>query len=144
MWTCTKCGTKVDSGFDVCWQCGTSSTGVEDPSFRTADDAPRIDAPDVTDVGPEISPPHPIGPIDDLVVCYEARDYLEAKMLADLLVEAGIPAFADGYDLRESLGMMNAGPRVRVRSDLAAPARRWIDDFQAERAAEGELSRDEI
>jgi hypothetical protein len=29
----------VDDTFDVCWSCGTSKGGVEDPSFQKADDA---------------------------------------------------------------------------------------------------------
>ena len=33
MWTCPKCGTKVDPGFDICWSCGTSIDGTEDPAF---------------------------------------------------------------------------------------------------------------
>ena len=37
MWTCPKCGTKVDPSFDVCWNCGTLADGVEDPTFVPAD-----------------------------------------------------------------------------------------------------------
>lgn len=33
MWTCPKCKAGVDEGFEVCWACGTSPDGVEDPSF---------------------------------------------------------------------------------------------------------------
>ncbi len=40
MWLCTKCREKLDDNFDVCWNCGTSKDGVEDPGFRKADDAP--------------------------------------------------------------------------------------------------------
>src|SRR3954454_19698560 len=32
-WTCSKCRETVDAGFLVCWSCGTSVEGVEDPSF---------------------------------------------------------------------------------------------------------------
>jgi len=39
MWKCVKCREKVDDNFEVCWNCGTSRDGVEDPSFRKADDA---------------------------------------------------------------------------------------------------------
>ncbi len=35
-WKCSKCGETVDAGFLVCWSCGTSIEGVEDPSFETA------------------------------------------------------------------------------------------------------------
>jgi hypothetical protein len=37
-WTCSKCGETVDAGFLVCWSCGTSIDGVEDPSFFSAHD----------------------------------------------------------------------------------------------------------
>jgi rubredoxin len=36
-WTCSKCGETVDAGFLVCWSCGTSIEGVEDPSFVVGD-----------------------------------------------------------------------------------------------------------
>jgi hypothetical protein len=39
MWTCPKCGAEVDAEFQICWQCGTTEEGVEDPSF-----VPEIDA----------------------------------------------------------------------------------------------------
>ena len=40
MWQCVKCGEKLEDSFDVCWSCGTSKDGVEDPDFRKADDVP--------------------------------------------------------------------------------------------------------
>jgi hypothetical protein len=40
-WTCPKCGETVDAGFLVCWSCGTSIEGVEDPSFVSADETAR-------------------------------------------------------------------------------------------------------
>jgi hypothetical protein len=33
MWACPKCGAEVEDDFEVCWGCGTSPEGVEDPSF---------------------------------------------------------------------------------------------------------------
>jgi hypothetical protein len=33
MWICPKCAAKVDEGFEICWSCGTSPDGVEDPAF---------------------------------------------------------------------------------------------------------------
>src|ERR1700733_8446507 len=38
MWACSKCGEQVGDDFEVCWSCGTSKDGVEDPTFRRADD----------------------------------------------------------------------------------------------------------
>jgi hypothetical protein len=40
MWECPKCHERHEDSFEVCWNCGTSKTGVEDPDFRAAD---RID-----------------------------------------------------------------------------------------------------
>jgi hypothetical protein len=34
MWQCKKCREKLEDSFDVCWNCGTSKEGVEDPGFR--------------------------------------------------------------------------------------------------------------
>ena len=47
MWTCPKCKMKVDESMDVCWRCGTSVEGVEDPDFVTAEDSPAIDDPPI-------------------------------------------------------------------------------------------------
>jgi hypothetical protein len=38
MWECPKCHEKVEDSFDVCWNCGTSADGTEDPAFRRADE----------------------------------------------------------------------------------------------------------
>jgi hypothetical protein len=37
MWECPKCHERHEDSFSVCWKCGTSKTGVEDPGFQTAD-----------------------------------------------------------------------------------------------------------
>ncbi len=38
-WSCSKCGAEVDGELDVCWACGTTADGVEDPDFQDADAA---------------------------------------------------------------------------------------------------------
>jgi uncharacterized protein YbjQ (UPF0145 family) len=43
MWNCKKCYERVEDSFDVCWNCGTSKDGVEDPSFRRDAEA-EVDA----------------------------------------------------------------------------------------------------
>jgi hypothetical protein len=40
MWNCPKCRERVVDGFDVCWNCGTSKDGIEDPTFVSAEDRP--------------------------------------------------------------------------------------------------------
>jgi hypothetical protein len=32
-WRCPECGSQVDAGFEICWNCGTSRDGQIDPSF---------------------------------------------------------------------------------------------------------------
>ncbi len=33
MWKCVKCNEQLEDTFNVCWSCGTSKDGVEDPEF---------------------------------------------------------------------------------------------------------------
>ena len=72
MWRCPKCRSKVDDSFEVCWSCGTTADGIEDPNFVTADEAdpiPDEEDPERTDVDDPLAdfagPPMP-----DLVDCY--------------------------------------------------------------------------
>jgi uncharacterized protein YbjQ (UPF0145 family) len=39
MWECKKCRERVENTFDVCWSCGTSREGVEDPLFQRETEA---------------------------------------------------------------------------------------------------------
>jgi hypothetical protein len=135
MWTCPKCAARVDRAFDVCWRCGTSAAGEEDPAFIPADLADRIDDPPDA---PE-APPAP-GDLDGdaaelpevrLAECYWALSPVEAKFIADRLCEEGIPAAADVQNLRYMLAGIPAGPyfgpRVWVRADDEPRARAFID-----------------
>ncbi len=145
MWTCPKCGTKVDPSFEVCWSCGTSPDGVEDPSFVPAD-GPRPDAspldldmPKGTAPLPEPAP----GPAGDLVECYWAIDVMQAKFLADQLTDNGIPAVADLHDMHDALGSMSSGPRVWVRAEDLARAKAWLDAYDEQfRTEHGGVERD--
>jgi hypothetical protein len=146
MWTCPKCGTKVDSSFDVCWSCGTTHDGVEDPTFARADEPPPqthspldLDMPEGTDPLPEPG----TETAGDLVECYWALDVIQAKFLADRLTENGIPAVADLHDMHDALGSMSSGPRVWVRSGDLARAKAWLDDYDQQFKAEhGGVERD--
>ncbi|HEX8200919.1 MAG TPA: DUF2007 domain-containing protein, partial [Isosphaeraceae bacterium] len=86
MWTCPKCGTKVDPAFEVCWQCGTSADGVEDLKFVHADDAAPIRDPLYDPIAVPVPPvvdPATInaGATDEseMAVCYQALTLMEAK-----------------------------------------------------------------
>ena len=148
MWTCPKCRTKIDASFEVCWSCGTSPGGEEDPASARADD-----------VGPTADPPwksgHKAGndldleladlaePEFELAECYWAGDPFEAMFLAGQLAREGIPATADAWDLRivfaGLFGLVSAGPyfgpRVRVRAADLPRARTWLADYEQRRRA---------
>ncbi|GIW87344.1 MAG: hypothetical protein KatS3mg108_1668 [Isosphaeraceae bacterium] len=136
MWSCPKCSSEVEDSFEVCWNCGTSKTGVEDPNFVTADAMPPI-------VDPRYDPvalPDPTikaqwvtvhgEPEDELVVCYQAGSLPEAKFLADQLVDRGIPAMADTIDLQDALGVWDGNPRVYCRAGDLERARPFIEDYE--------------
>jgi hypothetical protein len=38
MWRCSKCKETQEDSFDLCWNCGTSREGVEDPTFTRVED----------------------------------------------------------------------------------------------------------
>jgi hypothetical protein len=38
VWECKKCREQIEDSFEVCWNCGTSRDGREDPSFRRAEE----------------------------------------------------------------------------------------------------------
>ncbi len=139
MWTCPKCGSKVDPSFEVCWSCGTSVDGVEDPTFVTADDAGPVEADPVT---PELELKEGAGPLGelpepirgDLVEAYSALDLMEATFLADQLNQAGIQAISDTHDLHDALGSMVSGPRVYVRANDLPRARAWLETYEKNKA----------
>ena len=145
MWTCVKCQSKVDPSFEVCWNCGTSVDGVEDPTFVNADDAGPIAADPVTpalnveeamaDFG-ELS--KPIAFVrDDLVEAYSALDLMEATFLADQLNQAGIHAVSDTHDLRDALGGIELGPKVYVKKHDLSRARAWLATYERDKVAPG-------
>jgi hypothetical protein len=138
MWTCPKCHTKVDPSFDVCWNCGTTADGVEDPSFVKADDegpiagdalVPELDVTEKTAVESDL--PEPLR--GDLVEAYLALDLMEATFLADQLNASGIQAVADKHDLHDSLGSMDSGPRIWVRADDLPKAKAWLETYDRDK-----------
>src|SRR5579883_809420 len=148
MWTCPKCAAKIDPSYEVCWQCGTSREGVEDPGFVPADEAGPIDDPPLfpkfqaeDGLDPELedglAEPHSA----DLVECYWARDTMQAEYLTEQLTGRGIPALADNQDIRLrgagaagtnplALGNPYFGPRVRVRREDLPRARAWLEAYE--------------
>ncbi len=132
MWRCPKCRAEVDDSFEVCWSCGTTSEGIEDPNFVTADEAdpiPDEEVPKGTDVDDPLAD-FAGTPLPDLVPCYTASDAAEAKFIADELMEQGIPAIPDKLDIDSLVGMCGSGAKVRVRRDDLPRAQAWLKDYE--------------
>jgi hypothetical protein len=140
MWRCSKCHSTVDDSFEVCWSCGTSADGVEDPSFVAADLAEPIaieHVPEGTDVDDPLAD-FAGTPMPDLVECFMASNTIEAKFIADQLMEQGIPAIADKLDINLVMGgfrpeMWGYGPKIRVRKDDLPLALSWLKAFEQRR-----------
>jgi hypothetical protein len=134
MWRCPNCQKEVDDSFGVCWACGTTPDGIEDPDFVTADEADRID-----DKVAEKKPTFDDSLDDfagtlipDLVECYTASNITEAAFIANQLEERGIQAVADSRDANLDDGLWNPenGPKVRVRPEDLYRAQTWLKAYE--------------
>jgi hypothetical protein len=140
MWQCPKCHSRVDDSFEVCWSCGTTSDGVEDPDFVTADEAEPIaneEMPEETELDDPLAD-FAGTPLPDLVECYMAGDTMEAKFVADQLTEQGIPAIADKVDINLVMGgfkpqMWGYGPKVRIRPADLPRAQARLKEYEHRR-----------
>lgn len=134
MWTCAKCGSKVDPSFEVCWNCGTSRDGTEDPSFVSADESGPIALDDDPSPDVMLSGPYVVDDTSALVPCYQALSLVEAKFLADQLGERGITAVTDGQDMQDTLGGWTGNPRVYCHEVDLAKAREFLEEYEKKKA----------
>jgi hypothetical protein len=79
-------------------------------------------------------------PIPDLVECYMASNSIEAKFVADQLMQQGIPGIADKFDINLVMGgfqpsLWGYGPKVRIRPQDLPRARIWLKEFKERRKA---------
>jgi hypothetical protein len=81
-WTCVKCGETVDAGFLVCWSCGTSIDGVEDPSFVSVQETETGDAESPVIIISDEDPEEP-GPDGHSRTCTLCQGPLEPGFIAD-------------------------------------------------------------
>ncbi len=148
MWLCPKCENSVEDSFEICWSCGTTQDGVEDPDFVTADAADPIED-GVDDEEKKSDDPFADfggAPYPELVECYMAKNPIEAKFIADRLMEEGIPAIADKMDINMVMGgfrpqMWGYGPKVRIRREDLGRAQTWLKAYEQRRKSkEDDLS----
>ena len=150
MWTCPGCQAKVDGEFEICWRCGTSPEGEEDPYFGHEGDSdsyfrasvkpdPKVQKTDDSELAESWEAS--TEPWNDIVECYWARNCNEAMVLANHLELEGIPARADSIDLRIVMaglfGLISAGPyfapRVWILARDLPRARDWLADYEERR-----------
>ena len=144
MWTCVKCGAKVDPVFDVCWHCGTSREGVEDPTFVTADDAGPIDEPPAPDSPEVLANPSNAQAVaassaSELVACYQAYSLMEAQFLVNEMADTGIDAVCDEQDMQDTLGGWSGNPRVYCREGDLGRARAFLENYERTKAEHNPL-----
>ena len=88
MWECQKCHERREDSFDVCWKCGTSKSGVEDPGFRPADEVDAASLVDRTEETAIIVGPPRSAIASDLEYAYHfspaLSDRFTEKILASL------------------------------------------------------------
>jgi hypothetical protein len=110
MWTCPKCRQKVDDAYEVCWACGTSVDGVEDPHFF-----------DEPEQGPEAPPVPP-----NLVTVAKYLSGPEAHAMRSQLEAEGIQAFLFD-EMSTTVGLLSStasgGVKVLVPDECLQRAR---------------------
>jgi outer membrane protein assembly factor BamB len=71
MWQCAKCREQHEDSFRVCWNCGTSSDGIEDPHFHGDGSRQEADAlkETITAASPSVtvSRPSPAFSVEQLI-----------------------------------------------------------------------------
>ena len=134
MWTCPKCQSQVEPSFEICWNCGTTREGVEDPTFVKADDAEPIEDSQYDPIAEPVRARFTEQVRDyrgEIVTCYQAYSLMESKFISDQLNERGIPAMSDTQDLQDALGTWDGNPRVYCRADDLPAVREWIVEYEA-------------
>jgi hypothetical protein len=129
MWQCSKCGESLKDVFEVCWACGTSKDGVQDPHFLDpeAEAAPENQAleaiPDDLDVEEEP---------ERMVTVANCNLAAQAHAMRMRLEAAGIPVFlADELTIAMDWLLSNAigGVKVQVAERHAPRAAEILDEF---------------
>jgi hypothetical protein len=128
MWECPKCHEKVDEQFDVCWSCGTTADGVENPGF--------LDESGASEPGPEQQ--EVAGVPEHLVTIARCSLPAEAYAIRLRLESAGIPVvLADEFTVTMDWLLANAigGIKVQVPEEDLGRANRLLSEMESARQA---------
>jgi hypothetical protein len=106
MWKCPKCSQKVDDDYEICWKCGTSVDGIENPAFL--DEAS-------TDPGPFAGADETVRP-ETLAMLIKCSKPAEAHAIRVRLESEGIPVFLfDEFTITMDWLLSNAIGGVKVQ-----------------------------
>lgn len=116
MWNCPKCAAEVDDDFEICWSCGTSIDGVEDPDFGAE---PAETTADTAEPDEDLAEP----PTDNewtrekLFTVGRFRSLTEAQSIKLRLETGGVRAIIDGENAIHVTAWftMQANPNYEVR-----------------------------
>ena len=125
MWKCPKCNTKVDDAYEICWACGTTVDGVENPGFFEEGNWEK-EAPS----GPEAD----ITP-ESLVTLIKCSLPGEAHAIRMRLENEGIPVFLfDEFTITMDWLLSNAigGVKVQVPEPYLERARGILNIIEEE------------
>jgi hypothetical protein len=143
MWRCPKCGTQIEPGFEVCWNCGTAQDGTRAEGFRAEPADPAV-----PDLGPDPELPKervadaaaPKATNERIVELCSAGNAIEAQELCNVLEEEGIHAEVVGGSLAGAAGGLVLGeptaPRIWLRESDVARARAVLARRMAESGKE--------
>jgi hypothetical protein len=131
MWTCPKCDAEVDDGFEICWACGTSFDGIEDPKFNPQREGIMSDA--------DYRQSRATRTEERMVTVATFHFAHEAHVVRSQLEAEGIAAFvADEFMSAEAWEMYKAsgGVNVQVSENDAVRASRILADLERNGPAE--------
>jgi len=141
MWSCPKCSKKIDDAFEICWSCGTSVDGVEDPHFlEEADVRFRAQA------NPDLPPDDEKTPPESLVTLIKCSLAGEAHAIRVRLESEGIPVFLfDEFSVTMDWLLSNAigGVKVQVPEPFLERARAILGIVEREQEEAAERDEDE-
>lgn len=119
MWQCMKCWESVEDPFNVCWSCGTSRDGVEDPAFEKvegADVSTSSEAFCLVDSTIPSEPPPAEHATDGLPVCAVCGGAREEGFLWDIFEGGAKPGrWIEGKPERSFWRGTNTGDRRSFR-----------------------------
>lgn len=142
MWKCPKCNETLPDGHDVCWLCGTTKAGVQDPHFL--DPEAGLAAPENEPL--EDLPDDFLSERENMVTIAQCNKPAEAHALRLHLEAAGIPVFlADELTVAMDWLLSNAigGVKVQVPEEYVEKATSLVEGFSGARDDAGDEDEDE-